>query len=39
LDENPDKYICEIYLSSYEKILKKYNLELTNDTRILITAY
>ena len=39
MDENPDKYICELYLSSYEKTLKKYNLELTNDMKILVTAY
>lgn len=39
LDEYPDKYICELYLSSYEKMLNKHNLEVTNDTRILITAY
>lgn len=39
LDENPDKYICELYLSSYEKTLKKYNLEPTNDMKILVTAY
>lgn len=39
LNENPDKYICELYLSSYEKTLKKYNLEPTNDMKILVTAY
>lgn len=39
MDKYPQKYIYEIYFSSYEKILRKYNLEPSNDNKILITAY
>lgn len=39
MDQYPNKYVYEIYFSSYEKLLKKYNLELSNDNKILITAY
>lgn len=38
LDENPDKYICHIYRTSMENYLTRYNLDITDDAKILATA-
>ena len=39
LDENPDKYICHIYKNYMDETLTRNSLEITNDTRILATAF
>ena len=40
LDENPEKWICLIYSKEEcEAILKKFDYEITNDTKILAAAY
>lgn len=38
LDNHPDKYDCIIYKTQMEEYLKNYNLEITNDTKILAVA-
>lgn len=38
LDENPNGYICHIFRTSMEEYLNKYNLDITDDMRILATA-
>ena len=39
LDQYPEKYICEIYFSQYLTELQKYDLEVNDDSKILVTAY
>ena len=39
LDENPDKYECHIYTSDMAQYIERHHLELTDDAKILATAY
>lgn len=39
LDENQDKWICLPYNTDCISILEKYKYDITNDTKILATAY
>jgi hypothetical protein len=39
LDENPDKWICLPYSTDCINILEKYKYDITNDAKILATAY
>lgn len=39
LDENTDKYTCIIYKPAFEDWLRKFDVEVNNDGKILATAY
>lgn len=39
LDENSDKYTCIIYKPAFEDWLRKFDVEVNNDGKILATAY
>ena len=38
-DENPNRYTCIIYKSTFEKWLQESSIEINNDGKILATAY